>query len=150
LPVGTPTDREYAAVVHQLVSAVERSAATGAFQKQALRAALTGVESRQPDPDFAGREAVAAALFAYHWQGCKAAQTAVCVLQRLAVVRTLRFVRLPRLDFDRVLVAARQQKWTDDTPVPPEVFGPMWDRDPPLWWREDVLGADASEMKNPE
>lgn len=31
-----------------------------------------------------------------------------------------------RRDFDRLARLAREQNWTDETPVPPEVFGPMW------------------------
>lgn len=35
-------------------------------------------------------------------------------------------LRCIRRDFARLKRLAREQKWTDDTPVPPEVFGPMW------------------------
>ena len=31
-----------------------------------------------------------------------------------------------RRDFDRLRHLARKHDWTDDTPVPPEVFGRMW------------------------
>ena len=34
-----------------------------------------------------------------------------------------------------------QVLWTDDTPVPPSVFGPMWEGTPPPWWTDDVLGG---------
>lgn len=148
LPVEIPSDREYATHVVGLVAAAEQSAASGSLQTRALASALKQVKERQPES--VGHEAVLAALQTYHWEGCKAAQTAVAVLQRLAVVRTLRFVLLPRRDFDCVQLAARQQEWTDDTPVPPEVFGPMWDREPPPWWREDVLvglPSDKAETK---
>ena len=152
LPLETSDDRGYATHVADLVTAVEQSAATGALQSRALAAAAKRVKAREHDPEFTGREAVMAALAAYHSEGCTAAKTAVCVLQRLALVRTLRFVLLPRRDFDGVQLKARQHKWTDDTPVPPEVFGSMWDRDPPEWWREDVLGGASanSEPKSSE
>ena len=29
---------------------------------------------------------------------------------------------------------AREQKWTDDTPVPPDVFGPMWPEGVEPYW----------------
>lgn len=35
-------------------------------------------------------------------------------------------LRCIRRDFARLKRLAREQKWTDDTPVPPEVFGPLW------------------------
>jgi hypothetical protein len=31
-----------------------------------------------------------------------------------------------RRDFDRLAKLARKHHWTDDTPVPPSVFGPLW------------------------
>jgi hypothetical protein len=35
-------------------------------------------------------------------------------------------LRCIRRDFVRLKRLARKEKWTDDTPVPPDVFGPMW------------------------
>lgn len=46
-----------------------------------------------------------------------------------------------RRDFDRLVHLARKHDWTDDTPVPPEVFGPMWPKHlTPAWAKE--LPAD--------
>jgi hypothetical protein len=43
-----------------------------------------------------------------------------------------------RRDFDKMLYLARKQKWTDDTQVPSDVFGPMWPNDlAPAWAREE-------------
>lgn len=43
-------------------------------------------------------------------------------------------LRCIRRDFARLKRFAREQKWTDDTPVPPDVFGPMWpDGAEPYW-----------------
>ena len=39
-----------------------------------------------------------------------------------------------RADFDRLTSAARRESWTDDTPVPPEFFGPMWPDGEPEGW----------------
>ncbi|MCC7375840.1 MAG: hypothetical protein IT581_14375 [Verrucomicrobiales bacterium] len=36
-------------------------------------------------------------------------------------------------DFQRLEDAARIGSWTDDTPVPPEVFGPLWPEGAPPW-----------------
>jgi hypothetical protein len=42
-----------------------------------------------------------------------------------------------RRDFDHVARLAKWQHWTDDTPVPPEVFGPLWPEGPPKGWPVD-------------
>ena len=39
-----------------------------------------------------------------------------------------------RRDFDHLSRLAEWQKWGDDTPVPPEVFGPLWPEGPPKGW----------------
>ena len=35
-------------------------------------------------------------------------------------------LRCIRRDFARLAKLARKEKWTDDTPVSPDVFGPLW------------------------
>jgi hypothetical protein len=39
-----------------------------------------------------------------------------------------------RRDFDHLLSLSNYFHWTDDTPVPPEVFGPLWPEGPPKGW----------------
>jgi hypothetical protein len=39
-----------------------------------------------------------------------------------------------RRDFDAVALLASSQRWTDDTPVPPSAFGPMWPTGKPVRW----------------
>ncbi|HVL12719.1 MAG TPA: hypothetical protein VM529_09145 [Gemmata sp.] len=39
-----------------------------------------------------------------------------------------------RRDFDHLARLAEAYEWTDDTPVPPEVFGPLWSEGPPKGW----------------
>jgi hypothetical protein len=39
-----------------------------------------------------------------------------------------------RRDFDHLANLAKWSHWTDDTPVPPEVFGPLWPEGPPNGW----------------
>ncbi len=39
-----------------------------------------------------------------------------------------------RRDFDHLARLAEWQHWTDDTPVPTEVFGPLWPEGPPKGW----------------
>jgi len=42
-----------------------------------------------------------------------------------------------RRDFDLLLRLASAYGWTDDTPVPPEVFGPLWPEGKPAGWPDD-------------
>lgn len=39
-----------------------------------------------------------------------------------------------RRDFNLLLAAMEQLNWTDDTPVPPEFFGPLWPEGVPEGW----------------
>jgi hypothetical protein len=53
-------------------------------------------------------------------------------------------LRCIRRDFNRLKRLAREQKWTDETPVPPEVFGPMWPEGvAPYWAVEPPAASDA-------
>ena len=40
-------------------------------------------------------------------------------------------------DFDHLTRFAEWQRWTDDTPVSPEVFGPLWPEGSPPGWPAD-------------
>ncbi|MFG0246886.1 MAG: hypothetical protein ACF8MF_12635 [Phycisphaerales bacterium JB052] len=42
-----------------------------------------------------------------------------------------------RADLKLLELLSLQEKWTDDTPVPPEVFGPMWPEGVPERWPEE-------------
>ena len=52
-----------------------------------------------------------------------AGAAAVAILRAAPEPWALQFIRR---DFDRVWRLAQANGWTDDTPVPPEVFGPLW------------------------
>jgi hypothetical protein len=43
-------------------------------------------------------------------------------------------LRCIRRDFVRLKRLARKEKWTDETPVPPEVFGSMWPEGVEPYW----------------
>ncbi len=63
-------------------------------------------------------------------------QTAASLILAAAKVETpvRRLLRCIRRDFDRLVYLSKQRKWTDDTPVPQSVFGPMWPKDfVPSW-----------------
>jgi hypothetical protein len=42
-----------------------------------------------------------------------------------------------RRDIDHLLKLAKENKWNDNTPVGPEVFGPMWPNGAPPNWPEE-------------
>jgi hypothetical protein len=123
-----------------IVRAVEQSAATASFapRKTVTKKTIQAVEDLIENGVLSGdcKDAVRAALAAASLEACKTAQITVAALQRLATVRTLRFVLLPRRDFDQIFRLAKEGNWTNDSPVSQDVFGPMWDREPPSWWRD--------------
>jgi hypothetical protein len=43
---------------------------------------------------------------------------------------------LIRYDFERLRKLAKENNWTDETPIPADVFGPMWPGRIPKWARE--------------
>jgi hypothetical protein len=49
-----------------------------------------------------------------------------------------------RRDFDQLVTLAKKHGWTDDTPVPPDVFGPMWPKNHTPQWAAEPPAADAS------
>ncbi len=53
-------------------------------------------------------------------------------------------------DYQLLASSANKLNWTDETPVPPEVFGAMWPEGEPEGWpeegREPLLGATAYEL----
>lgn len=51
-----------------------------------------------------------------------------------------------RSDFDHLAKLAEWQHWTDDTPVPPEVFGPLWPEGPPKGWPEATEAPPRAEL----
>lgn len=51
-----------------------------------------------------------------------------------------------RRDFDHLANLAQWQHYTDDTPVPPEVFGPLWPEGPPAGWPADPDVPQRAEL----
>jgi hypothetical protein len=64
------------------------------------------------------------------------AQQAAALILAAATVHTpvRRLLRCIRRDFDKLVYLAKQRKWTDDTPVPPDALGPLWPEDVKLPW----------------
>jgi hypothetical protein len=137
--------------VMTIVRAAEQSASTATLLARTIASSVRVLKASNLMGDES--EVAKTALAAAHGLACDAAQRTVISLQRLANVRTLRFALLPRRDFDNILRLAKEGNWTDDTPVPPDVFGPMWDREAPAWWRDysDIIIPDLpGSSKTPE
>jgi hypothetical protein len=64
---------------------------------------------------------------------------AASVLLETATIDSLLMsqLRCIRRDFVRLKKLVRQEKWTDETPVPPNVFGPMWPEGVAPFWADE-------------
>lgn len=51
-----------------------------------------------------------------------------------------------RRDFDHLAQLAEVRRWTDDTPVPPDVFGPLWPEGPPKGWPANTDAPARDEL----
>lgn len=52
-------------------------------------------------------------------------------------------------DFGVLRGLAREQSWTDDTPVPAEVFGPMWPEGRPERWPDEAFEQHLLGLRRP-
>ncbi|MEO0513599.1 MAG: hypothetical protein AAF108_12035 [Planctomycetota bacterium] len=77
-------------------------------------------------------------------RAANAAAAAAAYVTAAYAVPTRRFVRA---DFDLLLETSRREKWTDETPVPPEFFGPMWPDGTPDGWPEPADDTEPSYLK---
>jgi hypothetical protein len=118
----------------KIIRTVEESASTGILQARTIASATRVLKTASLSSD--ENEVIKAVLAAAHGLACHAAQITVLTLQRLATFRTLRFALLPRRDFDHILRQAKEGNWTETTPVSQALFGPLWDREPPSWWKD--------------
>ena len=49
-------------------------------------------------------------------------------------------------DLELLKEASRQEEWTDDTPVPPEFFGPLWPEGEPEGWPVKEETSEGQEL----
>ncbi len=52
-----------------------------------------------------------------------------------------------RSDFEKLLTAAKKEKWNDKRMIPPEFFGPMWPEGMPEGWPEGPTYVRRSERR---
>ena len=157
-------DNDYfAAALQRAVDVAERAAAEGRVDLGQTAAVLSEAEdaahTSPPDANAHAAEAVCAAVEAaiaapalrgestnLVYPAADAVRAAAYALLAAATVSTpvRKLLLCLRRDFDRLARLAKRDGWTDDTPVPPEVFGPMWPSDlTPEWAKEPRLpGGD--------
>jgi hypothetical protein len=59
------------------------------------------------------------------------------------------WLRRLRRDFDRLVFLAKRDEWTDDTPVPPDVFGPLWPKNRAPEWAKEPRAPEADPPSAP-
>ena len=101
---------------------------------------------------FTGEVLRCAAQSAERRDASSAIRDTFLALGSVVTVGTLEYLAAPARDFERLQQwLAKQEKWTNDTPVPQSVFGPMWEGTPPEWWTDDILAGlppEAAEDKS--
>jgi hypothetical protein len=77
-----------------------------------------------------------------------AARAARCLFDTATIDTPLTAqLRCIRRDFARLKRLAREQKWTDDTTVLPEVFGPLWPPETAPYWATESVEPTPSSPK---
>ena len=142
---------EHVQAVLRAISGAELSAAAGAFT------ATHGVHvagADAADPFQAAAYAYAAARAAYTAaSAARARADTAAEYAALAVQGTAaegRVIRAMRADFDKLQAAAEKKGWTDQTPVPPEFFGPLWPEGEPPGWPAAIIEEKKRELPSEE
>lgn len=109
------------------------------FQKQwpdapaehvtAIETAIGAAENATADADAAAKAAYAAARAAYAYVDTASASAADAYADTASAAAYAAQAGVPVIsiarDFQTILEKSRREKWTDETPVPPSVFGPL-------------------------
>lgn len=147
---------EHAAAVIDAIAVTTRAAAVGVPPHSrnagdAALAASVAVRTDESGGEYAAAAALAASVAAVA-AATAASEYAAGYAARASAAAAVAAVHARhgmRVDFD-ALVAAKQQ-WTDDTPVPPEFFGPLWPDGPPPEWPAGLAAcAPVSVPEEPE
>lgn len=126
---------EHAHNVYHAVEAAEQAAAISAVTPSLVQPGYTALELNQT-PSQSGLVAAAAdyideAARQIHLPDLTRLATAAVWVSANTNTANIHYFRR---DFDHLASLAEWQKWDDDTPVPPEVFGPLWPEGPPQGW----------------
>ena len=137
---------EYVAAVARDVEAAEQYARTAARAidfNDAVEATVAARLAKSSAAIYAALAAAKAIQSAKFGRGSddharEAAEATTAAAEAVDTARIAAGVRpIIRHDFDHLARLAQRQHWTDDTPVPPEVFGPLWPEGPPTGWPAD-------------
>lgn len=134
--VSCPKDAEAVAQALDLTEAYANGQGEPALVTKAAREAIQAAANALA----ASSAAVDAVLATHHaadavreqpggvFMLCLAVEYAVKAITHAATVETPihRQLFCIRRDFDRLAALAKKHNWADDTPVPPDMFGPMW------------------------
>ena len=124
-----------AAHAHAAYAANAAAYAANAAAYAAAYAAYAAADAAANAADAAANAAYAAGNAAY-----AAANAAYAAAREPLIV-------VMRRDYDLLAQAAQQQHWTDDTPVPPTFFGPLWPNgEPPAWPQPASAQPSAIEI----
>ena len=95
----------------------------------------------------AANAAADAARSATHsYLSAKAAANAATDSARCAEGFRPQIVAAMRRDYELLKAAAQRERWTDDTPVPPEFFGPLWPDGAPEGWLFDSTSEEPVDL----
>lgn len=103
------------------------SAASAAYAADAAAVAST-TAAFSADASVVAASARASAAASAAFSAGEAARAVHGAVAETGVIRAM------RADLDKLQAVAKQEGWTDETPVPPEFFGPLWpEGEPPGW-----------------
>lgn len=131
---------QYASAVVHAIESAEESAILGSVDASSIESIATdavvaaGAARTIPRAAAVARAAKTAAdsdPIAYQYADAGRVWDAALAAVEAADSSVVNFLRR---DFDHLLNLSKWQHWTDDTPVPPEVFGPLWPEGPPKGW----------------
>jgi multidrug efflux pump subunit AcrA (membrane-fusion protein) len=144
-------DRAVTLVQTSAVSPVSTSDLHGAYAgaaRAAYAAARVDAAARAADAAAYAARAAHAARAAYARAAAYAADaTAAAAAAATAATAATATAAAMRRDFELLKAAAEREQWTNDTPVPPEFFGPLWPDGEPDGWPVKEIELDPEPVE---
>lgn len=131
-------------IASQAASQAHVASQTAAWDAAMVASQAQAIAASQAQAKAAAMVAVLAATASASQAASQALPQAVARAASQAHVATLTAAASGswiREDFDLLAQTARAEQWTDNTPVPPEFFGPLWPDGPPPGWPTEKDGA---------